>query len=215
MHEFYHILHANTDVGFIFALVIMETLRQHIEPGQVYRRSDLEYYSSAIDRHLGILTRDGSLVKLNQGLYYAPIFSKFGMVPPEDKVLVKSFLKNSDFLMVKPNLYNTLGLGLTQLYNTTWVYNHKRKGEFKLNGKTFEFKIKSSFPNQLTKEFLLVDLLNNLDELADDKDQTLKNLPKNLNDINDDELMRVTQQHGSGRTKQLLKSIYRNKIQHA
>ena len=215
MHEFYQILHANTDVGFIFALVIMETLRQHIEPGQVYRRSDLEYYSSAIDRHLGILTRDGSLVKLNQGLYYAPIFSKFGMVPPEDKVLVKSFLKDSDFLMVKPNLYNTLGLGLSQLYNTTWVYNHKRKGEFKLNGKTFEFKIKSSFPNQLTKEFLLVDLLNNLDELADDKDQTLKNLPKNLNDINDDELMRVTQQHGSGRTKQLLKSIYRNKIRHA
>lgn len=215
MHEFYQILHANNDVGVIFALVIMEALRQHIEPGQVYRRSDLEYYSSAIDRHLGILTRDGSLVKLNQGLYYAPIFSKFGMVPPEDKVLVKSFLKDSDFLMVKPNLYNTLGLGLSQLYNTTWVYNHKRKGEFKLNGKTFEFKIKSSFPNQITKEFLLVDLLNNLDELADDKDQTLKNLPKNLNDINDDELMRVTQQHGSGRTKQLLKSIYRNKIQHA
>lgn len=215
MHEFYHILHANTDVGFIFALVIMEALRQHIEPGQVYRRSDLEYYSSAIDRHLGILTKDGSLVKLNQGLYYAPIFSKFGMVPPEDKVLVKSFLKDSDFLMVKPNLYNTLGLGLTQLYNTTWVYNHKRKGEFKLNGKTFEFKIKSSFPNQLTKEFLLVDLLNNLDELADDKNQTLKNLQKNLNSINDDELMSVTQQHGSGRTKQLLKSIYRNKIQYA
>jgi hypothetical protein len=38
--------------------------------------------------------------------------------------LVESFLKDSDFLMVKPNLYNTLGLGLTQLYNTTWVYNH-------------------------------------------------------------------------------------------
>ncbi len=196
-------------------MIIMEALKQQIVPGQVYRRSDLEYYSSAIDRHLGILTRDGSLVKLSQGLYYAPIFSKFGMVPPDDMVLVKSFLKDSDFLMVKPNLYNTLGLGLSQLYNITWVYNHKRKGEFKLNGKTFEFKIKSSFPNQLTKEFLLVDLLNNLDDLADDKNQTLKNLSKNLNGINDDELMKVTQQHGSGRTKQMLKSIFRNKILHA
>jgi len=215
LHEFYHFFNANTGLGFIFALVIMEALRKHIDPGQVYRRSDLEYYSSAIDRHLGMLTKDGSLVKLSQGLYYAPLFSKFGMVPPEDKVLVESFLKDNDFLMVKPNLYNTLGLGLTQLYNTTWVYNHKRKGEFKLNGKTFEFKIKSSFPNQLTKEFLLVDLLNNLDELADDKDQTLKNLPIILNGINDDDLMRVTQQYGSGRTKQMLKSMYRNKIQHA
>lgn len=193
----------------------MEELLQNIKPGHVYRRSDLEYYSSAIDRHLGMLTKDGSLVKISQGLYYAPKSSKFGLVPPDDAVLVESFLKDSDFLMVKPNVYNTLGLGLTQLYNTTWVYNHKRKGEFKLNGKTFEFKIKSSFPNQLTKEFLLVDLLNNLDELAEDQHQTIKSLPPNLSSFNDDELMRVTQQYGSGRTKQLLKSIYRNKIQHA
>lgn len=193
----------------------METLRQHIKPGQVYRRSDLEYYSSAIDRHLGMLTKDGSLIKLSQGVYYAPKFSKFGWVPPDDVVLVESFLKDSDFLMVKPNVYNTLGLGLTQLYNTTWVYNHKRKGEFKFNGKSFEFKIKSSFPNQLTKEFLLVDLLNNLDELAEDQNQTIKRLPENLSSFNNEELMRVAQQYGSGRTKQLLKSIYRNKIQHA
>ena len=195
--------------------MIMETLRQHIKPGHVYRRSDLEYYSSAIDRHLGMLTKDGSLIKLSQGVYYAPKSSKFGLVPPDDVVLVESFLKDSDFLMVKPNVYNTLGLGLTQLYNTTWVYNHKRKGEFKFNGKSFEFKIKSSFPNQLTKEFLLVDLLNNLDELAEDQNQTIKRLPENLNSFNNGELMRVAQQYGSGRTKQLLKSIYRNKIQHA
>lgn len=195
--------------------MIMETLRQHIKPGHVYRRSDLEYYSSAIDRHLGMLTKDGSLIKLSQGVYYAPKSSKFGLVPPDDVVLVESFLKDSDFLMVKPNVYNTLGLGLTQLYNTTWVYNHKRKGEFKFNGKSFEFKIKSSFPNQLTKEFLLVDLLNNLDELAEDQNQTIKRLPENLSSFNSEELMRVAQQYGSGRTKQLLKSIYRNKIQHA
>lgn len=193
----------------------METLRQHIKPGNVYRRSDLEYYSSAIDRHLGMLTKDGSLIKVSQGVYYAPKSSKFGLVPPDDVVLVESFLKDSDFLMVKPNVYNTLGLGLTQLYNTTWVYNHKRKGEFRFNGKSFEFKIKSSFPNQLTKEFLLVDLLNNLDELAEDQNQTIKRLPENLSSFNKEELMRVAQQYGSGRTKQLLKSIYRNKIQHA
>lgn len=193
----------------------METLRQNIKPGHVYRRSDLEYYSSAIDRHLGMLTKDGSLIKVSQGVYYAPKSSKFGLVPPDDVVLVESFLKDSDFLMVKPNVYNTLGLGLTQLYNTTWVYNHKRKGEFKFNGKSFEFKIKSSFPNQLTKEFLLVDLLNNLDELAEDQNQTIKRLPENLSSFNNEELMRVAQQYGSGRTKQLLKSIYRNKIQHA
>jgi hypothetical protein len=51
--------------------------------------------------------------------------------------------------------------------------------------------------------------------LAEDKDQTLKNLPKNLNSINDAELMKVTQHYGSGRTKKMLKSMYRNKKYHA
>jgi hypothetical protein len=193
----------------------MKALRQHIKPGHVYRRSDLEYYSSAIDRHLVMLTKDESLVKLSQGLYYAPKSSKFGPVPPDDALLVESFLKDSDFLIIKPNMYNALGLGLTQLYNTTWVYNHKRKGEFKFNGKTFEFKIKSSFPNQLTKEFLLVDLLNNLNELAEDQYQTTTSLSKNLSRFNNDELMRIAQQYGSSNSKKLLKSIYRKKKKHA
>jgi hypothetical protein len=193
----------------------MKALRQHIKPGHVYRRSDLEYYSSAIDRHLVMLTKDESLVKLSQGLYYAPKSSKFGPVPPDDALLVESFLKDSDFLIIKPNMYNALGLGLTQLYNTTWVYNHKRKGEFKINGKTFEFKIKSSFPNQLTKEFLLVDLLNNLNELAEDQYQTTTSLSKNLSRFNNDELMRIAQQYGSSNSKKLLKSIYRKKKKHA
>ena len=189
----------------------MEALRQYIKPGHVYRRSDLEYYSSAIDRHLVMLTKEESLVKLSQGVYYAPKSSKFGPVPPDDALLVESFLKDSDFLMIKPNMYNALGLGLTQLYNTTWVYNHKRKGEFKFNGKTFEFKIKSSFPNQLTKEFLLVDLLNNLNELAENQYQTTTSLSKNLSRFNNDELMRIAQQYGSSNSKKLLKFIYRKK----
>ena len=189
----------------------MQGLRQHIKAGQMYRRSDLEYYSSAIDRHLSMLTKEGSLIKLSQGLYYAPKSSKFGVIPPNDHVLVASFLKDNDFLIVKPNTYNSLGLGLTQLYNTTWVYNHKRKGEIKLNGKTFEFKIKTSFPGELTKEFLLVDLLNNLDELAEDQTQVLKRLPDHLQSFNTDELMKATQQYGTGKTKQLLKKILRLK----
>jgi hypothetical protein len=161
----------------------MNLLLQNIHPGEVYRRSDLEYYSTAIDRHLAQLTEDGILVKVNHGLYYAPKKSKFGVVPPDDHQLVERFLKDDDFLLVSPNAYNALGLGLTQLYNTTWVYNHKRKGEFQLNGKTFELKLKSSFPKEITNEFLLVDLLNNSQNLAEDFSQTIEKL-KNLNELN-------------------------------
>jgi hypothetical protein len=193
----------------------MNLLLQNIHPGEVYRRSDLEYYSTAIDRHLAQLTVDGILVKVNHGLYYAPKKSKFGVVPPDDHQLVERFLKDDDFLLVSPNAYNALGLGLTQLYNTTWVYNHKRKGEFQLNGKTFELKLKSSFPKEITKEFLLVDLLNNSQNLAEDFSQTLEKLKNKLHHFNTSDLMKATQQYGTGQTKGIIKVILRSSLQYA
>lgn len=193
----------------------MELLRQHIKQGEVYRRSDLEYYSTAIDRHLAALTSDGTLVKINQGLYYAPKQSKFGAVPPDDRQIIERFLKDDDFLLISPNNFNSLGLGLTQLYNTTWVYNHKRKGEFQLNGKTFEFKLKSSFPKQLSREYLLVDLLNNLYNLAEDQNQTINKLPSTVRNFDIEALMKANQQYGTGQTKRTLKSIVRNVLQYA
>jgi hypothetical protein len=193
----------------------MNLLRQHIQAGEVYRRSDLEYYSNAIDRHLVQLTKDGTLVKLNQGLYYAPKQSKFGLVPPDEQQLVARFLKNEDFLIVSPNSFNSLGLGLSQLYNTSWVYNHKRKGEFLLNGKLFEFKLKSAFPKSISKEFMLVDFLNNFDLLAEDQTQILAKLPNAIQNCKADALMKVTQQYGTGKTKRILKSFVRKALQDA
>ncbi len=214
LHEFFQFFHAIKKPLYI-CIRTMDLLRQHIKQGQVYRRSDLEYYSTAIDRHLAQLTEDGTLIKLNQGLYYAPKQSKFGAVPPDDRQVVERFLKDEDFLLVSPNSFNSLGLRLTQLYNTTWVYNHKRKGEFKLNGKIFEFKLKSSFPKNISREYLLVDLLNNLDTLAEDQTQTIDKLPDHVANFNIDALMKVTQQYGSGKTKRTLKSIVRTVLQHA
>jgi len=196
------------------ASIEMDLHRQHIKQGEVYRRSDLEYYSTAIDRHLATLTKDGTLIKLNQGLYYAPKQSKFGIVPPDDRQVVERFLKDDDFLLVSPNTFNSLGLGLTQLYNTTWVYNHKRKGEFQLNGKTFEFKLKSSFPKNISREYLLVDLLNNIENLAEDQSQTLDKLPNIIGSFNADVLMKATQLYGKGKTKRKIKLILQNKLNH-
>ena len=183
-----------------------ESLRQHIIPGEVYRRADLELYSTAIDRHLSELIREGSLLKLNQGLYYAPRFSKFGLIPPDDHLLIQRFVKDGAFLLISPNTFNMLGLGLTQLYNTTWVYNHKRKGEFKLNGKQFEFRIKASFPDKVTREYLLVDMLNNIDELEEDRDNILSKVEQYSSTFNTSALTEVASKYGSGKTRRLIKS---------
>lgn len=99
---------------------------------------------------------------MSQGLYYYPSKASFGEVPPEDEKLVTAFLKSEDFLLTSPNLYNSLSVGTTQLYNTCVVYNHKRHGRFELGGKVFDFRLKHKFPKELSEDFLLVDLLNNL-----------------------------------------------------
>jgi hypothetical protein len=69
-----------------------------------------------------------------------------------------------------------LGVGTTQLYNVRIVYNHKRHGEFELGGRKFVFQAKHRFPKKLTQEFLLVDLVNNIESLAEDRTEVLKNV---------------------------------------
>lgn len=184
----------------------MQILRNHIKPGKVYRRSDLEFYSRAIDRDLAKLTQEGVLVKLSQGLYHAPENSKFGSVPPPDHELVRAFLKSDDFLLFSPNAYNSLGLGFTQLYRDTWVYNHKRQGEFKLGGRTFQFRKKAAFPNRLTEEFLLVDALNNLHDLAEDAAAALKALNGKNRRINTLAVMEAAAKYGNAESRRILKA---------
>src|SRR3984885_11827298 len=151
-----------------------QELKRHLRPGQVYRREDVAKWSNAVDRHLKQLVSDGTLTKLRGGLYLYPKATVFGKAPAEDDKLVGTFLKDDRFLLASPNSYNSLGVGTTQLYNKTVVYNHKRHGDFVLGGRKFAFRVKPSFPKKLTKEFLLVDLVNNLDQLAEAKAEVLE-----------------------------------------
>jgi hypothetical protein len=184
----------------------LERLRSRLKKGHVYRREDLLSDSNAVDRHLKQLLEAGDLEKLAQGLYYAPKSSAFGRVPPKDEDLVEAFLKDENFLLLSPNSYNSMGLGTTQLYNKTVVYNHKRHGLFKLGNRNFEFRIKPRFPKKVDKEFLLVDLLNNLNSLAEDKDAILVNTEQQLDKFEVSKLLKTVSAYGAARTKKRISS---------
>jgi len=181
----------------------LEELKKHLKPGQVYRRSDLEQWSNSVDRHLKQLVKEETLQKLSQGLYYYPMKASFGNVPPEDEKLVSAFLKSTDFLLTTPNLYNTLGVGTTQLYNKRTVYNHKRHGQFRLGGKLFDFRLKHKFPKHLSRDFLLVDLLNNLNELAEDRENVLAKVKDKFLEENESQMTRTFNAYAGERTKTL------------
>ena len=183
----------------------LNKLKSHLRPGGVYRRAELARWSKAVDRHLGYLTEIGTLQKMSQGLYYCPGQASFGELPPEDEKLVRAFLKSDDFLLVSPNLYNSLEVGTTQLYNQRVVYNHKRHGGFELGGKKFDFRLKHKFPKKLTKEFLLIDLLGNLNELAEDRKTVENNAVQKITREISPEMSRTVRAYAGERVKKLLK----------
>lgn len=146
-------------------------------------------------------------MKLSGGLYYRPQMTAFGPAPADDEMLVRAFLKDDRFLLTSPNLYNALGLGTTQLYNETVVYNHKRHGRFKLGGRTFRFAMKPYFPRKPTPEFLLVDVVNNLDQLAEDREQVLEQVKSKADSMEKHALTEAVREYGGARARKLFAAL--------
>jgi len=159
------------------------------------------------DRHARQLVEQGVLQKIRNGLYYCPRVSVFGQVPPDERELVRTFLKEDDFLLTSPNAYNMLGLGTTQLYNTRVVYNHKRHGRFTLGGLPFEFRRKPRFPRKLTEEFLLVDLLNNLPGLAEDPAALRERARAKAKALDATKLKKAARDYGKVATRKFLDQV--------
>jgi hypothetical protein len=183
-----------------------QELKKRLRPGQVYRREDLARWSNAVDRHLKQLVEEGTLTKLAGGLYAYPKQTVFGKAPAEDDRLVEAFLKDDRFLLASPNAYNSLGVGTTQLYDKTVVYNHKRHGDFVLGGRKFSFRVRPSFPKSLTKEFLLVDLVNNLDQLAENRQEVLARVAEKATSYDVRRLERASYNYGKVKTRKFFSS---------
>lgn len=180
-----------------------------LRSGTVFRRRDLASALPAVDRALSDALKAGTVRKARQGLYYVPKKTPFGEAPPSQERLVSKFLEDRDFLLFNPAYYNTLGLGLTQLYNTTVVYNRKRHGKFTLAGLNFDFRDKPRFPKakQVTREYLLVDLLNNLDELAEDPADVMSKLQHKLGTFDQQRLQQNLKDYGSAKARRYMAQL--------
>ena len=189
--------------------LIMKTLKRdnvlsHMKSGVVYRRVALLPYSNNLDRDLNTLINQNKLKRPAPGLYYKPKPSRFGLLPPSDEALVRAFLKKP-FLMYSWSDYNTLGLGLTQLYNQVVVYNTERHEEMTLGNRKFAFRRpNNSFPAQLTREFLLVDLLNNAKYLTEDVNCLESKIKTKLGEFDHTLLHQLAEQHGKVYTRKLI-----------
>lgn len=185
----------------------LNDLRKRLRPGGVYRRQDLAHWSNAVDRHLRQLLAEGGLEKVSGGLYMAPRETRFGKAPATQETLVSSFLKDDRFLLVSPNAYNALGVGTTQLYNAPVVYNHKRHGRLELDGRPYEFRRRMTFPKKVSEEFLLVDLLHNLDRLPEDQEAVRARALSRARNMDRKQLAKAVHDFDSARVRKLLAPV--------
>src|ERR1700761_5240397 len=109
--------------------------------------------------------------------------------------------------MVSPNAFNGLGVGATQLHNEPVVYNHNRHGRFRLDGRTYDFRLRANVPAQLSQEVLLVDLLHNLDRLPEDRTEGLPRALERARSMDCKRLARAVRDFGSARAGRLLAPV--------
>lgn len=187
-------------------------LLHNLTRGTVYRLEQLAYFSNSVGRDVKRLETNGDLQKVGPGLYYYPKKSWLGDLPPAERQLIRSFLKTDNFLVLSSNWYNSLGLGLMQLRNETFIYNTKRYEKVKLCGRTFYFKrLNNGFPKKLTKEFLLVDLVNNINELGEPVEFIKHKITEKLGNFDGKLLAKLAKKYGKVSTKKFFLSLLESK----
>lgn len=143
-----------------------------------------------------------------RGIYYRPKVSRWGELAPDDSLLIKCFLSSDKFVLYSPGIFNSLGLGTTQLYNCVWVINTKKSGKFKLGWKEFDFFKWNDAPKKLSFEFLVVEILNKIDYLAEDKNMIYRNLKKKLPSYNKSKILKAAKKYGIKSTQKWLFDNY-------
>jgi hypothetical protein len=83
----------------------------------------------------------------------------------------------------------------------------KRHGNFALGGRKFDFWVKPIFPKILTPEFFLVDLVNNVDRLAESKEEVLARAKERVALYDESRLQRAARNYGNVRTRKFFERL--------
>jgi hypothetical protein len=129
-----------------------------LQPGRAYRTRDLRTWSANPTRLARRLVREGRLREAAQGLFYAPVESRFGQAPPREAELLRAFLNGGPFVITGPPRWNALELGSTAMFAHTLAYNTRRSGEFIFAGRPFLLR-RVLFPESPPPEWFAIDLL--------------------------------------------------------
>jgi hypothetical protein len=181
-----------------------------LKVGRVYRASELAPFSSSLGRDLRLLVENKKLRLVGKGLYVRPDRLGDFEIPPDTREVISKFLGTNNFILRSRSDYNSLGLGLTQMFNEVFVYNKKRFGKIELDGKIYFFK-RRDFPRNNHFEYLFVDLFNNIDSVGADKKILIERFEyawrKRAWDCNYEVIYKFSQKYGKNWVKKYFQKL--------
>lgn len=132
--------------------------------------------------------------------------TRFGPAQPDRHALLRAFLGGEEFVITGPPVWNSLGLGSTQMFAHPLVYNRKRTGLFDLGGRTFDLR-RVRFPDWPGVEWFVVDLLENLASVGLDRTETAALLAARIAEgvFDKDALIRMAARYGTKATQALVR----------
>ncbi|MCK5285202.1 MAG: hypothetical protein KAJ86_06430, partial [Alphaproteobacteria bacterium] len=83
-------------------------------------------------------------------------------------------------------------------------------GRYELGGRVFDFRMKSHVPKSLSEEFLLVDLVNNLERLAENAENVLERVKTKARSMSRNVLMKTVCHYGNVGTRKFFAEILEN-----
>ena len=175
-------------------------------PGRVFRTRDLASLSANPTRMAKRWVDEGLCTRLRPGLYAVAEMTRFGPAPPDRRGLLRAFLDGDDFVITGPPVWNSLGLGSTQMFAHPLIYNRKRSGLFSLGGRTFDLR-RVQFPDHPTLDWFGVDLLENLASVCLDRSETAAILAARLAEgaFNPEALAGMAAEYGTKATQALVR----------
>lgn len=181
-----------------------------LTPGTVLRTAALRRWGDNPTRLAQRLEREGRVQRLGHGFLYVPRETRFGTAPPTEDALLDALLDGTPHVVTGPVRWNALGLGSTALHVHPLVYNTKRTGTVTLGRRTFELR-RVAFPQEVSAEWFVVDLLRHADTVGLDAADVAKNLVRavRLGRFDRERLLAMAEQFGDRAVANLVRLVVR------
>jgi hypothetical protein len=191
---------------------ISAEMGEKLEYGKLYKRSALRVLSPhSLERHIAELVDTKVLRKQAPGIYLCigGVTGDDGPVPDE-RELLETFLRDDRYLVLTEADYKAAGLPVPKIKGEKLIYNHKRHGhgrKFRLGAIRYEFRVKPFIPKKITKAFLIVDVINNLDFVTGDKKHAQRVVKNRAAPIPQDEMKEAINEYAGARARKFFKDF--------